>query len=194
MAAATAAATVLPWVFLVSFASPAAVGKVAAASTAAQSISTPHLKAHAGNDRHSSTVVVDGFQIKATAEDLERKGRAQARAPADSRSSLEWKEGTGEQSNAAPGESPSVLSFTSTNVYPAITWSPWEHLAEPHREAVLTATSMVGDPDVDLFMWTLPQENGAVFEGRSVLPLFNNPSWGVLLLQYLVVFATLIQV
>lgn len=60
----------------------------------------------------------------------------------------------------------SRLSFKSTNVYPAVTWSPWEHIAEPYREAVLRADSTVGDPDGDLFMWTIPTENGAVYEGR----------------------------
>ena len=61
-----------------------------------------------------------------------------------------------------------VLSFTSSNEYPAITWSPWTHLAEPHREAVLRAESTKGDPDNDVFVWTMPGENGASYEGRYV--------------------------
>lgn len=63
--------------------------------------------------------------------------------------------------------SPSGLSFTSTNLYPAITWSPWTALAEPYKEAVLRADSALGgDADKDVFMWTLPEENGAAYEGR----------------------------
>lgn len=60
----------------------------------------------------------------------------------------------------------SVLSFTSTNSYPATTWSPWNHIAEPFREAVLSAESTDGDPENDIFIWTLPGENGASFQGR----------------------------
>lgn len=62
----------------------------------------------------------------------------------------------------------SPLSFISSNQYPAVEWSPWAQLAEPHREATLLASSMVGDPENDLFMWTLPTENGATYEGRWV--------------------------
>ena len=61
-----------------------------------------------------------------------------------------------------------VVSFTSSNDYPEITWSPWTHLAEPHRETVLRAESTTGDPDQDIFVWTMPGENGASYEGRCV--------------------------
>lgn len=62
--------------------------------------------------------------------------------------------------------SASVLSFTTTNDYPQTTWSPWEHIAEPYRETVLTADSTAGDIENDIFVWTLPSDNGAVYEGR----------------------------
>lgn len=167
-----ATAAVLAWGSLASCPSFAA----ASTATLAQSTSSPHPKEHAGHDGQSATGAgypaqsgSGGIHTK-PAEDLGTKG-AQAGSPTDSRSSIAWKGARGE-SNAAVDDSLSVLSFTGSNVYPAITWSPWEHLAEPHREAVLTATSTAGDPDADLFMWTLPQESGAVFEGRSVLPQF----------------------
>lgn len=59
-----------------------------------------------------------------------------------------------------------VLSFTSTNHYDPVTWSPWRHIAEPYREATLTASTAVGDPSRDVFSWTLPDENETVLEGR----------------------------
>ena len=68
----------------------------------------------------------------------------------------------GESDDASP------LSFTSSNLYPAVVWSPWKQLAEPYREAILVAYSTLGDPEHDLFMWTLPTENGATYEGRWV--------------------------
>lgn len=59
------------------------------------------------------------------------------------------------------------LSFTCRNSYPIVTWSPWEHLAEPHKEAFLTATTGRDSAEEEgVFVWTLPEENGAVFEGR----------------------------
>lgn len=61
-----------------------------------------------------------------------------------------------------------VVSFSSSNDYPEITWSPWTHLAEPHRETLLRAESTTGDPDNDVFVWTMPGENGASYEGRYV--------------------------
>ena len=73
----------------------------------------------------------------------------------------------GESDGASP------LSFTSSNLYPAVVWSPWEQLAEPYREAVLVANSTLGDPEHDLFMWTLPTENGATYEGRWVWVCFR---------------------
>lgn len=60
------------------------------------------------------------------------------------------------------------LSLTATNGYPEIVWSPWAHLAEPHRATTLRAESQVGNPDKDIFLWTIPNENGASFEGRYV--------------------------
>lgn len=73
-------------------------------------------------------------------------------------------------------ESP-VLSFTSSNSYPEIAWSPWtHHLAEPYRAAVLKANSSAGNLESDVFVWTIPGENGAVYEGRyelSVHHVFN---------------------
>lgn len=63
-------------------------------------------------------------------------------------------------------DSSSPLSFSSTNEYPAVLWVPWVSVAEPHKEATLTAKTRVGDPEVDLFMWSIPLENGAVYEGR----------------------------
>lgn len=69
--------------------------------------------------------------------------------------------------SGASGSS-SVLSFTSTNEYPPITWSPWINLAEPHREALLRADSTEGDAEKDVFVWTLPEEGGAAYEGRCV--------------------------
>lgn len=60
-----------------------------------------------------------------------------------------------------------LLSLTCRNSYPIVTWSPWEHLAEPYKEAFLTATAGRDAADEDgVFVWTLPEENGAVFEGR----------------------------
>lgn len=68
-------------------------------------------------------------------------------------------------------ESP-VLSFTSSNSYPEVAWSPWtHHLAEPYRTAVLKANSTTGNSESDVFMWTLPGENGAVYEGRYEIPI-----------------------
>lgn len=70
-------------------------------------------------------------------------------------------------------ESP-VLSFTSSNSYPEVAWSPWtHHLAEPYRTAVLKAYSTTGNSETDVFMWTLPGENGAVYEGRYEIPIHN---------------------
>lgn len=74
----------------------------------------------------------------------------------------EQQELLGESDGASP------LSFTSSNLYPAVIWSPWKQLAEPCREAILVANSTQGDPEHDLFMWTLPTENGATYEGRWV--------------------------
>lgn len=62
-----------------------------------------------------------------------------------------------------------ILSYTSKNSYPDITWSPWSHLAEPYRETTLRADSTLGDLDNDVFVWTMPGENGASFEGRYVV-------------------------
>lgn len=59
-----------------------------------------------------------------------------------------------------------LLTFTSTNNYPPITWSPWSHLAEPYREATLRADSNIGDPSKDTFTWSFPNEGGLVYEGR----------------------------
>lgn len=59
-----------------------------------------------------------------------------------------------------------VLTFSCTNDYDPIDWSPWPHLAEPYRNAVLKADSEVGDVEKDVFMWSLPEEGGAVYEGR----------------------------
>lgn len=64
-------------------------------------------------------------------------------------------------------DSSSVLSFTSSNSYTEVAWSPWtHHLAEPYRSALLKADSTQGDLENDVFMWTLPGDNGAVYEGR----------------------------
>lgn len=101
---------------------------------------------------------------------LEFGKRAEAgAAAADAGLPLSWREtnaaGVGVEVGA--DDSPSPLTFTSKNSYPPITWSPWTHLAEPFRQAVLTAQSTVGDPDGgDVFIWTLPEENGAMYEGR----------------------------
>lgn len=59
-----------------------------------------------------------------------------------------------------------VLGFTSTNHYDPVTWSPWPHIAEPYREATLTAVTAVGDPSRDVFSWELPDDNETVLEGR----------------------------
>lgn len=77
----------------------------------------------------------------------------------------------GEEDNTSPhaqghDEETSVISLTATNGYPDVVWSPWAHVAEPHRASVLRAESEVGNPDEDVFLWTLPSENGASFEGR----------------------------
>lgn len=72
-------------------------------------------------------------------------------------------DGMFQDKSAAAG---TALSFTSCNGYPKITWSPWIRLAEPYREATLRADSTAGDPDNDVFLWSLPGENDAVFEGR----------------------------
>lgn len=76
---------------------------------------------------------------------------------------------TRDDQEAADESSSSPLSFTSSNRYPKITWSPWEHLAEPYKEAVLKADSTAGSVEEDVFLWTIPDENGAVYEGRCVL-------------------------
>lgn len=68
------------------------------------------------------------------------------------------------RSNEKDSDSP--LSFSCTNNYPKVTWSPWSHLAEPYREAKLIADSTVGDPENDIFTWILPSEEGAMREGR----------------------------
>lgn len=68
----------------------------------------------------------------------------------------------------------SFISFTSKNSYPDITWSPWSHLAEPHRETTLRADSTLGDLDNDVFVWTMPGENGASFEGRYVVKVLDS--------------------
>lgn len=71
-----------------------------------------------------------------------------------------------------------VLSFKSGNDYPPVDWSPWKHLAEPYKETALKAKSTVGDPERDLFVWILEDENGAMYEGRWATPdgemLFNS--------------------
>lgn len=67
---------------------------------------------------------------------------------------------------SSENDSDSPLSFSCTNHYPKVTWSPWSHLAEPYREAKLIADSTVGDPENDIFTWILPSEKGAVREGR----------------------------
>ncbi|CAB1119544.1 TYR [Ectocarpus sp. CCAP 1310/34] len=86
----------------------------------------------------------------------------------------------GEEDDTSPhaqirDEETSVLSLTSTNGYPDISWSPWAHLAEPHRASVLRAESQVGNPDDDVFLWTLPNENGASFQGREIEYTFTEP-------------------
>ena len=67
---------------------------------------------------------------------------------------------------SSENDSDSPLSFSCTNHYPQVTWSPWDHLAEPYREAKLIADSTVGDPENDIFTWILPSEGGAMREGR----------------------------
>lgn len=66
-----------------------------------------------------------------------------------------------------------VLRFTSENEYEHVTWSPWKHLAEPYREAVLTAESTVGDPLNDVFSWWFPEEGNVALEGRVVKHTFE---------------------
>lgn len=61
-----------------------------------------------------------------------------------------------------------LLTFTSTNEYDPVNWSPWTHLAEPWREATLTASTTLGDPEKDIFTWSIPDENGTILEGRCV--------------------------
>ncbi|CAM9764660.1 unnamed protein product, partial [Ectocarpus sp. 4 AP-2014] len=86
-----------------------------------------------------------------------------------------WEGDSAPPDEQALDEETSVLSLTATNGYPDIVWSPWAHLAEPHRATVLRAESQVGNPNDDVFLWTIPNENGASFEGREIEYIFTEP-------------------
>lgn len=57
-----------------------------------------------------------------------------------------------------------AITFRTSNNYPPVTSSKWDHIAEPYRSTTFTASSTVGDPDTDVFQWSF--EDGTVLEGR----------------------------
>lgn len=59
-----------------------------------------------------------------------------------------------------------ILTFTSSNEYSRVSWSPWPHIAEPYKKTKLKADSIIGNPNEDIFTWSLPAEGGVVYEGR----------------------------
>ncbi|CAM9966090.1 unnamed protein product, partial [Ectocarpus fasciculatus] len=59
-----------------------------------------------------------------------------------------------------------AITFRSSNDYPPVTGSKWDNIAEPYRRTTFTASSTVGNPDVDVFQWSF--EDGTVLEGRVV--------------------------
>ena len=54
--------------------------------------------------------------------------------------------------------------FTCSNEYNDVQGSAWQHLAEPFRETTLEASSTVGDPEKNVFIWTF--DDNTVLEGR----------------------------
>ena len=54
--------------------------------------------------------------------------------------------------------------FTCLNEYNDVQGSAWQHLAEPFRETTLEASSTVGDPEENVFIWTF--DDNTVLEGR----------------------------
>ena len=65
------------------------------------------------------------------------------------------------------GDGDTSLRFTCSNEYPAITQTKWTHyLAEPYKETILTASSKIGDPTNDVFIWRFWDDKNTVLEGR----------------------------
>ncbi|CAM9600123.1 unnamed protein product [Ascophyllum nodosum] len=81
---------------------------------------------------------------------------------------------THESSPMEYGDGDTSLRFTCSNEYPAITQTKWTHyLAEPYKETILTASSKIGDPTNDVFIWRFWDDKNTVLEGREVTHTFE---------------------
>ncbi|CAM9333791.1 unnamed protein product, partial [Ascophyllum nodosum] len=65
------------------------------------------------------------------------------------------------------------LRFKCSNEYPAVTHTKWTHLAEPYKETTLTASTKIGDPTNDVFVWEFWDDERTVLEGREVTHVFK---------------------